>query len=230
MAVVSALIVFTSVASFIVLYSSANRGTAVLVVARPMEKGQRFVSGDLEQATASISGQITPIPVADASELVGKHAAVAIPAGSLLTSGDVSGGEEIAPGDAVVGLALKDGQLPSGGLAAGDQVMIVQTASPGTPLSSGAEGSSGDAEAESGVLVPAATVFDSGLPSGSAASGDAQLVSVEVASTEAAAVSTAAAAGQVSLVLLPAGPTVQSSGSTGEDDGGLSGTSGGVTP
>jgi hypothetical protein len=55
------------------------------------------------------------------------------------------------------------------------------------------------------VLVPQATVFDVGPPSANSSNGASLLVSVEVSTTLAAEVSTAASAGEVSLVLLPQG-------------------------
>ena len=56
--------------------------------------------------------------------------------GSLLTPGDVSSAPPIAAGYAVVGLALKQGQLPAAGSVPGDQVMVIQTGAPGSPLGS----------------------------------------------------------------------------------------------
>ena len=55
------------------------------------------------------------------------------------------------------------------------------------------------------MLVPQATVFDVGPPSANSSDGASLLVSVEVSRTLAAEVSTAASAGEVSLVLLPQG-------------------------
>ena len=211
MAVISALAVFASIAAFVTIYSSADHEVTVLIVAHSIQRGQLFTSSDLSQTEASISSGVTPIPVTDASQLSGKRASVTLPAGSLLTPADVSSGEQIAAGYAVVGLSLKDGQLPSGGVVVGDDVMVVQTASPGTPVSVAGDATS---DGGTGVLVPDATVYGIALPSASSSS-DSQLVSVEVASTVSAAVATAAAAGQVSLVLLPSGSAGQSAGSMG---------------
>ena len=66
-----------------------------------------------------------------------------IPSGSLLTMADTTAAEPISPGDAVVGMALKAGQLPSSGVEPGEQVMIVQTGAPGTPLVTPVESSDG---------------------------------------------------------------------------------------
>jgi hypothetical protein len=210
LAVVSATVVLVSVAAFASLYSSADHQTSAVIVTTTIQQGHPFVSADLGEASVSVSSGVVPIPVADASELVGKRASVTIPAGSLLTPRDVSTATPVGNGLAVVGLALKDGQLPAAGVTPGDPVMIVQTASPGTPLTTVGSGTStAGSEAVTGVapgtgiLVPTATVFDVETPSSDSSSGTAALVSVEVPSTYAAAVSTAAAAGQVSLVLLP---------------------------
>jgi hypothetical protein len=240
MAVISALVVLASIAIFASIYSAAGHQTPVLIVTRTIEQGQPITGGDLGQASASISGGVIAVPVADASELSGKRAAVTIPSGSLLTAGDVTGSPAIATGDAVVGLALKPGQLPSVGLTAGDRVMIIQTASPGTPLSGVADSaaapasgsaasSAADAQSSAaassdsdgvggatGVLVSEAAVFDVEVPTAANSTDDSILVSVEVATTLATDVSTAAAADQVSLVLLPNEPSGSATGGTGK--------------
>jgi Chaperone for flagella basal body P-ring formation len=220
MAAASALVVFASIAAFSGIYSSAGHQSAVLIVTGTIEQGQRITATDLGQASVSISKGVDPILVSDAPELSGKRASVTIPAGSLLTLGDITGSPVVPAGDAVVGLALKVGQLPSTGLVAGEQVMVVQTASPGAPVnsaidssgtSSGASGAAGDGSTDSdggdvastGVLVPQATVFDVEASQPNDADGGTTLISITVASTLAAVLATAAAADQVSVVLLP---------------------------
>ncbi len=218
-AVVSALLVFTSVAVFASVYSSANHQTSALIVVQTIQEGQRISGTDLGQASVAISAGVSPIPVSSAPLLAGKRAAVTIPAGSLLTLADVAGSAPIAAGEAVVGMALKDGEYPSAGVESGDQVMIVQSASPGAPATASASATATDTGSgsgsgsgsqdvggsASGVLVPQATVFDVGPPSANSSSGASLLVSVEVTTTLAAEVSNAAIAGEVSLVLLPQG-------------------------
>ncbi len=210
-AIVSALLVFTSIAVFASVYSSANHQTPSLIVVQTIQEGQRISGTDLGQASVAISAGVSPIPVASAPLLAGKRAAVTIPAGSLLTLADVAGSAPIAAGEAVVGMALKDGEYPSAGVESGDQVMIVQSASPGAPATATAtdsgsgSGSQDGGGSATGVLVPQATVFDVGPPSANSSDGASLLVSVEVSRTLAAEVSTAASAGEVSLVLLPQG-------------------------
>jgi SAF domain len=229
MALASVVVVFVSIAGFAELYASANHQVAVLIVTQTIEQGQRVSGNDLGQTSADISGGVTPIPVSQASLLSGKRAAVTIPAGSLLTAGDVTVSPSIPAGDAVVGLALKPGQLPASGVEPGDRVMIIQTAAPGTPLvTPNSTGSaSGGSGASTGVLVPQARVSDVEAPPGNPSGAESQLVSVEVSSTVASAVSTAANADQVSLVLLPAvsgdqGNHGQPAGGAGADRNGAS--------
>ncbi len=209
MSLLSALVVFVSIAAFASVYASANHKQSVLMVTHTIEQGQPITAPDLGRTSAAISGGVIPIPVSDASELSGRRAAVTIPSGSLLTLGDTTDGQAIPPGYAVVGMALKPDQLPSAGLEPGDQVMVVETGSPGTPTASpSTSGGTADSSSDSGVLVPQAIVFgaemtSTGAMSTSGSSGGSELVSVEVSETLAPAVSSAAASDQVSLVLLP---------------------------
>jgi hypothetical protein len=201
---VSIVVVSASIAIFAETYASANHESAAIVVTQTIQQGQLIRGSDLGQTSVAASGGVVPIAVSDASELSGKRAAVTIPAGSLLVAGDVTGSPPIATGDAVVGMALKAGQLPAAGVDPGDQVMIVETASSGSPLvpSASADASSGDPGTSTGVLVPEATVYDVESPPTSSSSGASELVSVAVSATLAAAVATASAADQVSVALL----------------------------
>jgi Chaperone for flagella basal body P-ring formation len=229
LAAASAVVIVTSIAGFMSLYSSARREQQVVVVTRTIEQGQIFSSADLGQANASLSHGVQAIPVSLTGSLSGKRAAVTVPAGSLLVPGDVTSAPAIPPGDAVVGIALKDGQYPSTGVQPGGQVMVVQTASPGSPLAVGNTSGSGstsigsEATTGTGVLVPEAPVFDVTTPGADSGGTLTELVSVEVPTTLAAAVSNAAAADQVSLVLLPD----VASGTSGVTDGGTTNNGGG---
>jgi hypothetical protein len=203
----SGLVIVVSIAIFASLSASANHQTSVLVVVSTIDEGQPITASDLGEARVSISSGVDPIAVSEADRLTGKRASVTIPAGSLLISGDVSGNPAVSVGDVVVGIALKAGQLPAAGVKAGDPVMLILTNGPGTPVTgtSGVAGSSTAAGSATGVLIRRATVFDVNRPTANSSSSTSLLVSVEVPEKAAADVATAAAAGQVSLVLLPAG-------------------------
>jgi hypothetical protein len=87
------------------------------------------------------------------------YATAAIPAGTLLNSGMISKTRSTPNGDAEVGLALKDGQLPNG-VKAGDHVAVISTqqsanggcpGKPGTTLAEGTVTAVAPAAAGTGV-------------------------------------------------------------------------------
>jgi len=219
--VASVAVVGASIAGFTALYVSADHKVPAVVVVRPVAQGQPITSADLGQAQVAVSGGVAFLPLDQVATVSGKRAAVALSAGTLLTAADLAAGPALGAGDAVVGVALKDGFFPSGGLSPGDQVLVVQTAAPGSsiaapaavPTGSTATGAvptgvpgvslSGTTATGSGVLVPQASVFAVTAPAASSSGGVALLVSLDVPASVAAQVATAAAAGQIGLVLLP---------------------------
>jgi SAF domain len=207
LAAASLALVVVSIAVFVSIYSSASRQIEVLQLVRPVAEGQPLVLADLGQASITSNGALPTIPAAQAGEVTGKVAAVPLASGSLLVASELTSVRPLAPGDAVVGIALKDGQIPADGLQPGDVVMVVQTEAPGTAVAGGqgpTSGSATDANGQStGVLVSRAGVRSVDQPPATSSEGDTELVSVEVSQTLAPEVAIAATADQVSLVLLP---------------------------
>jgi hypothetical protein len=207
LAIASVGVVIASVVVFVSIYSKANRHASVISIARLVLQGQRISAGDLAESSIATSGNISSVSVSQVGQVVGNVAAVTLLPGSLLNMADVTSQPSVKSGDAVVGVALKDGQLPATGLTPGDRVMVIQTETPGTPVS-GASGvlsttPSSTNGVSTGVLVPDATVHDVAAPPAAASGTATLLVSLEVSATVAAQVSVAAAADQISLVLLP---------------------------
>lgn len=223
LAMASVGLVAASIAVFVGIASHASRRVDVLTVVQPVAQGQTIVASDLGTDTISTTGTLATVTVADAAGVLGRVAAVPLVPGSLLVAADVAAVPVIQAGSAVVGLALKDGQLPSSGVSAGETVMVVQTAAPGASVSttppvvaagmaglpstgsSGGTGTLAPSGGSTGVLVPSALVVATAAPPTSSSGSTMELVSVEVAAPVAADVSVAAAAGQVSLVLVPSG-------------------------
>lgn len=224
--VTSVAVVGASIAAFSALYASADHKVPVVVVVRSVAQGQLLTSADLGEAQVAVSGTVAFLPLDQVASVSGKRAAVPLSAGTLLTTADLTGAPALAAGDAVVGVALKDGTFPSGGLSPGDQVLVVQTAAPGSSIAPPVAAASGTAASGPtangtiatgvpgvslsgttapgpGVLVPRASVFASTAPAASSSGSIALLVSLDVPASVAAQVATAAAAGQVGLVLLP---------------------------
>jgi len=227
-------LIAASIAAFASMYASAGHKVPAIVVVRSLAQGQLITGADVGPADVAVSAGVEYIPLAQSGRLVGKRAAGAISKGSLLTMADLSAVPAIKDGEAVVGIALKAGAYPAGGLSPGDEVMVVQTASPGaalaapqsttTPSGSGPFDSvavsasaaastaiSGVAQSGTGVLVARAPVTSVAVPATGSTGGYSIVVSVEVASADAPAVATAAAAGQVGIVLLGTSPGPSSS-------------------
>jgi hypothetical protein len=102
--------------------------------------GARLTDADLRVVTVRtgsgvLAGTLSPAAAARAIGLVMRNP---VPAGTLLTYSLLTpSGAMPGPGQALVGLALKPGELPAAGLAVGEQVRVIAlpTSSTGTSLS-----------------------------------------------------------------------------------------------
>lgn len=166
----------------------------VLAVARAVPVGQVLTDADITEARVSAGDGLRTVPASQRRQVVGRTAAVPLVAGSLLTTEQLGRPSTLAPGEAVVGLALKAGQFPAG-LTPGARVRVIETGGTGA----GASSPTGDAGS---ALARNATVLDVSAP-GVDGSGTT-VVSVKASSAEADRVAVAAAAGRAALVLLPA--------------------------
>ena len=165
----------------------------VLVVAQPLAAGQVLTSGDLRPARVSTGSGLQVVPVADESSVVGRHVAVPLVAGALLTSSEVGAPPAVGSGSDVVAVGLKPGGYPPD-LAPGDRVQVVPVASP----SSG----SGAGSVTSGSPVAATVLAVDAAPAGS---GSPTVFSLQVTRADADEVAALAAAGQASLVEVGSG-------------------------
>jgi hypothetical protein len=163
---------------------------AVTAVALPA--GARLTAADVRvvtvQAAAVPKGYLSP---AAAAGVLGEAARQALPAGAFLARSMLSpSGGLPGPSQALVGLDLKAGQLPAGGLAVGQRVLIVllPVNAQGNPLTP--------------VALISTTVWDI---SAADAAGDVE-ASVIVPSSMATGLAGYAARGQVSLVATAAAP------------------------
>jgi hypothetical protein len=176
------------------LFLQVGGRTAVLAVARPVPAGHTIAEQDLVEVRISVDPALHAVPAADRNQVVGKVATVALLPQSLLPREAVAATAVPAADQAIVGVALKPGQMPDE-LKAGDQVMLVLT-----PPTGG--GAANPIQRTSNVLVSQAQVFSVRATD----TGDATVVSVVVSRQDAAAVARAQATGQVSLVLVAASP------------------------
>ncbi len=227
--VASACLVFGSVAAFVSIYAHASQHVPVLVVVRPVHAGAAIQASDLGTYELSSAGSLPVIPAASESSVVGSTATVSIEPGTLLTGADYGHSQPLPAGTAIVGAALKIGQLPATGVVPGQHVMVVGTGAscasgqPGALLSgvtvgpaigdagvqpSGASAGGSGAVSPSGgssVLVPDAEVYAVAQPPQNNSGGASSLVSLAVPQRMASAVAVCAAAADLSVVVLPQG-------------------------
>lgn len=191
LALVGTLVTVGSALAFAVLWMNAGDREPVVVVSRRVPAGQVIEASDLSVIRVSSDPGLAPIAGGRVDDVVGLVAATDLVPGTLLTTEHLDQDDILEAGSAVVGIALRAGQLPAG-LQPGDRVLIVRTTTPGTesddtPLGSvldeGRVKDIGDRDVASGSLVVSLVVDEDVAP--------------EVAG--------AASAELVSLVLVPAG-------------------------
>jgi Flp pilus assembly protein CpaB len=107
------------------LVSRMAAKTEVLVAAKPVPAGHVISRDDL--GTAMAAGSLRAIAANDVATVVGQTARVPLVEGQLLNRGMLTAQPVPAPGEAMIGLSLKPGQLPGDGFTAGDRVQVVVT-------------------------------------------------------------------------------------------------------
>ncbi len=170
----------------VVWSASSTGGDAVLALVNPIARGQVVTLEDLKSVEVSTQEDVGLIPRTESGQVVGRRALAPLPAGALLSASQFATTSPVEPGEAVVGLALGQGEYPIGGMAPGDVMSVV--------LTPGQGGSDGD----EGVLVPAAEVY-AVAPIGS--QGE-MFVSLLVAESEVTQVTSAASGDRVRLALV----------------------------
>lgn len=125
----------------------------MLVAARDIPVGKQITAEDLTSAPAGVDGAIAALPASRATSVVGRYAVVEVKAGTLLPGTAVGDARRPGPGEALVPVALKPGQVPARGLRAGDLVEVMPTATD-QPLTS-ADAKKQSSSADGAVGIPA---------------------------------------------------------------------------
>ncbi|MFD9963997.1 hypothetical protein [Amycolatopsis sp. NPDC058986] len=175
-----------------VLIAGQDERVEVVVVTRDVGWGQSISDGVLGVAKAVPDPRVASVPATERAEVVGKVARSMLPAGSVLTRGQLSVQPVPGPGERLVGLPVKPGHLPARGLSPSDLVQV-------TPVAGGAGTDVGSAPASAAGSFRA-RVLGVGLPDSTGA------VTVDVVvGADAAQAASSAAAGQIVLVQLGPG-------------------------
>ena len=178
-------------AGFLVLQS--GKRVAAIEITQQIGVGQQIPLSAMQEVQIASGTDLSYVPWNQASQVARFSAATAIPPRTLLTNAMVGQASNASAGKAVLGLALKDGQLPAQ-LQVGDQIDIYQ-------VSDGPEscpGSSGSA------LAVNAIVLDISSPPSASSSAVAD-VRVAVNPASAGAVACNSANGIVGIAIVPAG-------------------------
>ncbi|GLX04772.1 hypothetical protein Misp03_16990 [Microbispora sp. NBRC 16548] len=96
----------------------------MLMVARDVPIGQVINADDLASVQISADPRIATVPAERLASTVGRVAAADLAAGTLLAETQTTDAMTPGPGQQLVPLALKPGQLPARGLRAGDRVLV----------------------------------------------------------------------------------------------------------
>ncbi|MGW4699720.1 SAF domain-containing protein [Streptomyces sp. NPDC004285] len=112
-------------------FQATGERTAVLAVAHPVQAGDVIKDADLIEAQVQLDPALRPVLAADRGKVVGRRAAVALTAGSLLTQGQATTRTLVKAGERLVGIGLKASQMPATRLSPGDRVLVVATPAEG---------------------------------------------------------------------------------------------------
>jgi hypothetical protein len=171
----------------------------VLALARAVDAGQPLAEADLRVVLLAGGGDVGAVPAAARASVVGRPAAVPLPAGGLLTRAALGASMWPPVGQARVAVAVKPGQAPVD-LGPGDRVGLVAVMDPAAAAAApSVPGTSPGAVAAervaTGVVVGVSEAVDV---------GGERVLSVLVPASAADRVAAAAADGGLALVGLPA--------------------------
>ena len=186
---VAGVLLLVAVCALVLAESRVRAGTRepVLALARPVTAGQVITAADLRVVDVTAAGPVSVVPAGRQAQVEGRTATASRPAGSLLAVGDIGAPSSPGRGQAWLGVALKPGRYPPG-LSPGQHVGVL--AAPG--------GRAPARLAGYGVVLSVTAVPGPGAAS--------QTVTVlDLPRDVVPRVAAAAAAGRVSLAVIPAG-------------------------
>lgn len=107
--------------------SNLRDTVAVVALRNDVTRGATITAQDLTTVDINPEPALRTVPASQLAQVVGKRAAVDLPAGVLLPPAAIA--DTITPpaGQSVVGLALDPGQMPAIELKVGDKVRIIST-------------------------------------------------------------------------------------------------------
>ncbi len=176
------------------LVTQNARRVAAIEIVTQVGQGQKIPLTAMQQVQIASGTGVNYVPWSEASQVARFYAANAIPPGTLLNGAMVIRASGVTVGKAVLGLALKDGQLP-GNLQVSDHINIYDVA-----------GASGNCPGTPGrALTLNAVVLAITVPSATSGSVAVDNLVVALAPADAGAVACNASNGSVGVAILPGG-------------------------
>jgi hypothetical protein len=184
------------------LVIQSGKRVAAIEISQQVGAGQQIPLGAMQEVQVASGTGLAYVPWAEASQVARYYAATTIPPGTLLTSAMVAQASGVTAGKDILGLALKDGQWPDQ-LKVGDHVGIYAVSGQ-SGTGAGCPGGGGAALASNAIVVDVLSAGGGGTLVSTPQSGTTD-VTVAVSPAAAGAVACNAAAGNVAVVVLPAG-------------------------
>ena len=163
-----------------------------LAMARSVPAGRLLTAADMRTVRVAADSSVATVSAAEESSVVGQRTTVDLVANSLLTNAALGGAAVPGKGQALLGVALKPGQLPARSLSRGDQAELIPT-----PTATSTSSSSGSAAS---AVTPVPVTVDA---KGAVGSDGTTVVDLVLSADAVPTVAAQAAAGQLVLVLLP---------------------------
>jgi hypothetical protein len=196
------LIIGGALAATALVLETGKRVTAIEIT-QQVSQGQQIPASAMQPVQVASGTGLHYVPWSQEASVARYFAATTIPAGTLLTNSLAAPTGTSLAGKEEVGLALKDGQMPSG-LAAGNTVAAYAVSNSG--------GGSTGCPAPIGTVLSSDAVVVSKAGASNASNTGTTDVTVAVDPADAAKVSCAASAGGVALAQVPPGSSAAASG------------------
>ncbi len=201
-AIVAVLCIAGGALAGVIAFKAGSARQSVLAATQNLGAGHILTAGDLRVVDVSTDGGLNLVLASAEASILGHPLAVPIASGAPVVNSEVGSPAATGPGQAVVGVLCKAGQFPPS-LAPGDTVEIIDTGVGGSAGAANSGSTSGSGTGGTPVGLLTATVLGVDTPTDTATVGT--IVSLRVSTGDAPSVARAAAAGRISLILIPPG-------------------------
>lgn len=202
LAALAVLLILVGALGATVLVLRAGDKTEAIEITQRVAAGQQIPQSAIAEVDVATGSGLDYVKWSQRGALSSYRAATDLLPRTPLVGEMLTHGTALPTGQVVVGLSLKDGQYPAG-IQAGDHVAAYRVGTDGTSTSSEGTGKTG---ALGGALLTAdAKVRSAVQPSGDAIGSGDLPVTLVVSQSDAPALAQAASAGDVALVVVPAG-------------------------